>query len=163
MARNFVTGVVVVGFAVAGTSAMAFGPGTGHAGHGPRMSFEELDSDGDGQITQSEMQGRAAAHFQEADTDGNGLLSASEMEAQAQKRMAERIAGMIERFDKDGDGALSQDEMPRPPRAGRMFDHFDQDGSGGISEEEFSDAREEMRGRMAKRWGKHGKNYEDKN
>ncbi len=150
---TFIAGIVAAGFGLAATTAMAFGPGSG--GQGPRMNFQELDSDGDGQITQSEMEGRMDARFNEADTDGDGLLSAAEMETQGQKKVADRVARMIERFDKDGDGSLSQDEMPAPRKPGRMFGYFDQDNSGGISEQEFKEAREEMRDHKKGHWGKH--------
>lgn len=149
----FITGIVVAALAVTATATLAFGPGAG--GDRAQMNFQELDSNGDGEITQSEMTARSAARFTGADADGDGLLSRSEMEAQGQKRVADRVAGMIERFDKDGDGALSQEEMPKPRRAGKMFERFDLDSSGGISEQEFSEAREDMRGRMGGKWGKH--------
>lgn len=149
-----ITSLVMVAFTLTATPTLAFGPGAG--GHGPKMNFQELDSNGDGQITQEEMDARATTRFSEADANGDGTLSKAELEAQGQKRMSDRISGMIARFDKDGDGALSQDEMPGPRRAGRMFDHFDSDASGGISEQEFSEAREKMRSHKKGGWGKHG-------
>ncbi len=156
-----ITGVVVASLGIAATSAFAFGPRhDGHGGHGGghgmNISFEELDTDSDGQITQSEMQAMGAARFDEADTDGNGVLSAEELIAKAQQQAGKRVTGMIERFDKDGDGALSRDEMPKPRRAGRMFDHFDEDGSGGISEQEFDEAKAQMGERRKGHRGGHG-------
>ncbi len=151
---HFITGIIMAGLALAATPLLASGSGGG--GHGPRMTFQELDTNGDGQITAAEMEDRAAARFAKADTDGDGLLSRSEMEARAQKKAADRVTGMIKRFDKDGDGALSQAEMPGPRRAGRMFERFDLDGSGGISEQEYSEAREGMGEHKKGHHGKHG-------
>lgn len=148
----FMIAIAVVAIALTATPTLAFGPGGDR--YGPKMNFQQIDSDGDGQITPDELQGRTTARFGEADTDGNGLLSAAEIQAQGQKHMARRIASMIERFDKDDDGALSQDEMPGPRGTGRMFAHFDSDGSGGISEQEFNEAREDMRSHRKGRWGK---------
>lgn len=129
--------------------------GGGHGMHGEQMSFEKLDTDGDGQITFEEMQNRGKGRFSDMDTNQDGKLSPAEMEAHAQKRTTDRVAEMIEHFDKDGDGMLSVDEMPGSDRGERMFDRVDKDGSGGISEEEF----DEVRSRMMR----HGKRHMDEN
>lgn len=162
----FITGVLVAAVSVVATSTLAFGSGKGMHSEGMpgmRMTFAQLDTDGDGQITASEMKNKGTARFNEADTDGNGKLSQTEMEVQGRKRATDRVTAMITQFDKDGDGALSQDEMPKPRRMGRMFDHFDQDDSGGISEQEFTEAREGMRGWMKGRDGKHGRKHDRPN
>ncbi|MGX9357211.1 EF-hand domain-containing protein [Roseobacteraceae bacterium S113] len=126
---------------------MAAGPvlaerGPGGKG-GPRMSFEQLDADGDGALTKAEIQNAGAARFAAADTNGDGLLSADEMAAQASKRHADRIGKMMERADANGDGMLSLEELEaqRGARAERrmerMFDKLDADGDGAISSAEF--------------------------
>ncbi|MCF6231813.1 MAG: calcium-binding protein [Rhodobacteraceae bacterium] len=120
------------------------------------ISFEALDTDGNGQITQPELQAMGAARFDNTDTDGNGVLSAGELTARAQQHVGKRVTGMIERLDIDGDGVLSRDEMPRPRQAGRMFAHFDEDGSGGISEQEFNQAKAKISTRGKGRLGGYG-------
>jgi len=112
-----------------------------------RPTFEQLDSNGDGQITQDELQARGAARFAEADSNGDGALSRAELEAQASERMASRIDRMMERLDSNGDGQLSQDEMQSRRDPSRMFARLDTDESGGISQEEF----EAMKTRGGKR------------
>ena len=121
-----------------------------HRGGGKMASFEELDTNNDGQISLEEMQARGAARFAEADANNDGSLSVDEMVANAKegkedraKRRAER---MIDRFDENDNGALELSELPR--RGGeRMFERVDADNSGGISKEEFEAAKEKRGGR----------------
>lgn len=172
---KLIVGIVVAAVSLTAVGAYAasqskghgfFGHGMHGGGHGEKhsggygmrgeqMSFEKLDTDGNGQITLEEMQNRGKDRFSEMDTNQDGKISQAEMEAHAQKRSADRAAEMIERFDKDGDGMLSMDEMPGSDRGERMFERVDQDSSGGISEEEF----DEVRNRMMR----HGKRHMDEN
>ncbi|MCB4456463.1 EF-hand domain-containing protein [Leisingera sp. McT4-56] len=134
---KFIALIVAAAGMTAGSAALAKGFGL----HGPKMSFEEIDTDGSGEVTKAEIQAMKDAHFAKADANGDGKLTLEEMQARARQHADERAANMLERFDKDGDGALSKDEMPQPRRAGRMFDRMDADGSGGISKAEFENAR----------------------
>lgn len=134
---KFMTAIVAAAAVTAGGAALA--QGFGH--HGPRMSFEEIDADGNGEVTKAEIEAMKDAHFAKADTDGDGKLTLEEMQARAREHANERAAQMLERFDTDKDGALTKEEMPQPRRAGKMFDRMDADGSGGISKAEFENAR----------------------
>ncbi|EBA16686.1 EF hand domain protein [Roseobacter sp. SK209-2-6] len=145
-AKFIAAAVAAVGILAAG-SAMAK---QGYGGFGHKASFQELDADGNGEVTKAEMQAHKAARFTEADTNGDGKLSPEEMQAMMQKRAGKRMAKMIERFDTDGDGALSQSELPEGKRHGDMFQRMDQDESGGISQEEFDQAKS----RFGKRHGR---------
>ncbi|NOD48430.1 MULTISPECIES: EF-hand domain-containing protein [unclassified Ruegeria] len=136
---TFITAIVLSAVAVTGTSVLAAGKG----GREP-VSFQELDADGDGQVTQQEMEAHRTARFTQADTDGDGQLSLDEMQAAAQKKASDRVAKMFEKNDANKDGFLSQDELPKPRRADKMFDRMDADNSGGISEQEFADAKDKM-------------------
>ncbi|UWQ92535.1 calcium-binding protein [Rhodobacteraceae bacterium M382] len=133
--------LATAGVIVAGTAHAQ--PG-GFGKHGPKVSFEELDTDGNGEVTKTEMEAHRDARFAKADTNGDGKLTLDEMQAQARKKAEARSANMLKEFDKNGDNALSQDEMPKPRRAGKMFTHMDADGSGGISAEEFAEAKSRM-------------------
>ncbi|MEP2717672.1 EF-hand domain-containing protein [Pseudophaeobacter sp.] len=130
--------------ALAATTAMAK-PGCGS--HGPKMQFEELDTDGNGEISKAEMEAHKAARFSATDTDGDGMISADEMLAKMQERAAKRVEKMINRMDKDGDGMLSAEEMANRGRHGDMFGRMDSDGNGAISKEEFDQARENRGGK----------------
>ncbi|WP_171115060.1 EF-hand domain-containing protein [Ruegeria sp. HKCCA5463] len=136
---TFISAIVISAVAITGTSVLAAGPG----GREP-VSFQELDADGDGQVTQQEMEAHRTARFTEADTNGDGKLSQEEMQAAAQKKASDRVARMFENNDANKDGFLSQDELPKPRRADKMFDRMDADNSGGISEQEFADAKDRM-------------------
>lgn len=128
-------------------------------GKGPRHSFEDLDANGDGQLTREEMQAHMKARFDAADTDGDGVMSLEEMQARGQKRAAKRAGKMIERLDSDGDGGVSFEEA-QARRGGKMFDRADANDDGAISKAEFDAAREKMREMHAKH---HGKKKEQRN
>lgn len=128
---------------------LAIGLGTGIAGMavanqgGPeRPSFETLDTDADGKLTQAELDAHKAARFAKSDTNGDGMLSAEEMmnsaKANEGKRMQRRATKMIERMDADKDGMISAAEMQAMPRGKDMFKRMDANSDGAITAEEFA-------------------------
>ena len=144
---------------VAGGVAYAKGPGGGH--DGARMSFEEIDADGSGEITVEDLAALADAKFAEMDADGNGTVSEAEFTAAAAARASERAARMFERLDADGDGVLSRDALEARGRRGpseRMIARLDADGSGGVSAEEFEEGMAKFGKRRHGRRGGHGDN-----
>ncbi|SEQ27532.1 EF-hand domain-containing protein [Thalassovita taeanensis] len=140
-----ITGLATLALAGTTLTASAFGKERMHGHGGPRITFEEVDTNADGKVTPEEMQGHFKARFDEADTDKDGALSADEMTAQAQKRAAERMAKntarMIKYRDENGDGKLSLEEM-QPKRMGKMFSWMDANDDGAISAKEFSEMQE---------------------
>lgn len=149
---------VVAALALTLPATMAFAKG-GHDGHrGPRggdIAFEELDLNGDGQLTMEEMKNHRKARFAKADSNGDGELSAAELEAAATARHKKRVARMISKLDTDGNGTLSEAEMEagkegrhggkraekREARAERMFERADENGDGVLSKAEFDAAK----------------------
>jgi len=136
----------IAGLLVAGLGAGAIGMANAHQ-NGPkngldRISFAMLDADGDGKLTQVEMDALKTAQFAKTDTNGDGMLSADEMlargNAQMGERMAKRIAHMIKRRDANNDGMLSLSEMGGMPRGDMLFKRLDADGDGAISSDEFA-------------------------
>lgn len=133
-------------------SSIALGAGPGAAMMGGEdhklLSFSEIDSDGNGQLTPEEFAAHRQAMFDKADADGNGVLSQEEMAAKMQNRMERRMGRFFERADRNGDGGLSMEEVTsRRHSPEDRFARLDADESGTISEEEFAQARQKMRER----------------
>lgn len=145
MTQTKILVAVIAAAGVLATSAVVAKPGFG--GFGPNMQFEDIDTDGNGEISKAEIEAQKAAHFRATDTNGDGKLSLEEMQANAQERAAARAAKMVSRLDADGDGALSESELSQRGRRGDMFARLDRDDSGGISKEEFEKMREHRRGK----------------
>lgn len=122
--------------------------GAAEAQRGQPMVFEELDLNGDGQITLEEMQNQRDVRFHAADTNGDGALSEAEMlaaaEGRAQDRATRMIERMLDRLDANDDGLIQQSEMPERDgdRMSKRFERVDADGDGAISAEEFEEVRD---------------------
>lgn len=134
----FITGLTLAAVAVTGVAAIA--APDGKARH--HMSFQDIDTDGDGKITQSEMQGIAAARFATADVDGDGFLTLTELEKSGQERAKRRAGYMLERMDADGDGKIALSEMKPRRDPARIFERLDADGDGVITLAEYDAAHE---------------------
>lgn len=161
----------------------AMGPG------GPELftlQFADLDSDGDGRITEAELTARAdglvAARLAGVDSDGDGSVTTEELtealKAQIQARagavgdrmgrqakdpaaMAQTMAArMMARRDADTDGVLSGDELSPAADIAALVDRFDKDDDNAWDAEEFA-AVTRGRGGFDTRWsgpqGGHGK------
>lgn len=125
-----------------------------------RMTFEQLDVDGSGEITRQDLEMLPDARFAEMDADGSGDISEAEFVAAAQARAGEAAARMFARLDADGDGVLSQDALAGRGHGGgrlRGIMRLDSDDSGGVSAEEFEAGMERFAGRdRGHRRGKRG-------
>ena len=120
------------------------------------LTFEMLDTDGDGSITRAEMDAQRTQRMAQADTDGDGFLTAEELSQRAAERMKDRSARMIERLDTDNDGRLSMEELSGSERADKRFARVDADGDGAISKEEFEEVKARFKGK--RHGGKRGEN-----
>ncbi|MEY8830717.1 EF-hand domain-containing protein [Sedimentitalea sp. XS_ASV28] len=152
---GFIFAIIAGGVALTAGSAMAQKP---DGMHRAPISFEQVDLDGNGEISQDEFAARHQARFNEADANGDGSLDRDELLGAAVKQVEDRVDRMIERFDANVDGVLSQDEMPKPrdgKRTGKVFDRMDKDENGSISKAEFDEAQAQM--------DKHGKGKWRKN
>ena len=130
------------------------GPG-GFAGRFPNPLLNALDKDGDGQLSEEEID-LAVASLKTLDRNRDRRLDASELRpnfpGQAPQgapgtptpqgnpgAMLERLSGM----DRNGDGKLSRDELPEPFQP--MVERFDRNTDGALDREELTNlVRERM-------------------
>ncbi len=144
----------MIPLALAGVAAMALLLPTSaeadrrghHSDRGQRgawMMLETFDTNGDGEVTQAEIDAFRSGQIAEFDTDGDSTLTLEEYEALwlsvMRERMVDRFQGhdddgdgivtleefsepyssMVERRDRNGDGVLTADDLRRPNRAHR--------------------------------------------
>lgn len=172
------TNILIAGLAASGlligTALTAAADGDRNGGHrgkghhdgrgmmGDSISFEQLDADGNGEISKEEFDARYSAWIKAADTNGDGMLQKEELEAhmmeQARAMIQKKSESMFNRLDSDGDGAVSdaelQEKMGSSRKNDRMFNWLDSDDSGAVSAEEFESASGKMDGRHKGRKGK---------
>ncbi|MEP2784539.1 MAG: EF-hand domain-containing protein [Pseudoruegeria sp.] len=152
-----VAALAVVATTMAGATVAEAKKGPRHHGK-EAMTFEQMDTNGDGIITAEDLVAKQAERFATLDADGNGEVSAEELIAHAksenEERMQKQSERMIEHMDENDDGVLSAEEMSGKDRGERMFKHFDTNEDGEISEEEFAAAQEKMKDRKGPRKGK---------
>lgn len=143
--------LLAAGVAVAIVPTASFAKGEGR-GNGPRITFEALDADGNGEVTQAEMAAVGAARFSDADTDGDGFLTKEEISTKVDERRAKRMDRMFEKRDANNDGKLSAEELaPSADRIAKRFEKVDTDGNGSISQAEFDAAKDSRKDRRHKR------------
>lgn len=135
------------------------GVATAQDQRGEGMSFETLDVDGSGEITIEDLTALRDSRFADLDSNGDGAISQDEFVAAQVARSEERATRMFDRLDADGDGTLSRDVIESRGRGGmgeRMISRFDEDNSGGISAEEFEEAKARIGERRKGGRGDHG-------
>lgn len=150
-------------------------PQTRQRGPGSEAFMERFDTDGDGQISETEKQnardtlkteGKRPGRNQEErrqkmlekfDTNGDGQLDETE-------RNAARQAMMIKRFDADGDGQLNADEQAKADeQRQKILDRFDKDGDGKLNKQERNRARKALHRHRKQNGGGQGRPSQDNN
>lgn len=146
MKRNLIIGTILA-TAVGVTAVSVAAKEGGKMGQHGRdmMSFEQLDTDGDGFVTAEDLSAQSAIRFDGLDANDDDTISREELLAHAKSngnaRMEKGLEKMFARMDANKDGVLSEDEMkPRKDRSSRMIEKMDTDKDGKISKAEFDAA-----------------------
>ncbi len=142
--------IAIAAVAVAAVGATAFAAAVAHergGGHGRWMQgggsdrrggamrmMEAYDTDGDGRLTQGEVDRSRAARVKKFDKDGDGMLSIGEYEALWLDAMRERMVDQFQEHDADGDGKVTVEEFGK--RYARMIERMDRNGDGVLDEED---------------------------
>ena len=103
--------------------------------------FARLDANASGGISVDEAKGPLEGHFDQIDTDGNGEITSTELKASRAKRF-ERGIEMRERIkaaDVDGNGTISNNEANEAglDKLIEYFDKIDSNGDGEITKQEL--------------------------
>ena len=148
---------IAVAAAVGGT-ALA---GAGHAGHRDRGGldfpdagqfeltamemFDAVDADGDGALTQAEIDALLDDRRARHDADGDGNLSLEEFSGLWHETTRPLTVRAFQMLDADGDGIVTGAEYDRP-LAG-IVERLDRNGDGSLSLREGRDDGDDDRGR----------------
>ena len=105
--------------------------------------FARLDANASGGISVDEAEGPLEGHFEQIDKEGNGEITVAELKASRARRF-ERGIEMRERIkvaDADGNGAISNNEANEAglDKIIEHFDKIDSDGDGEITKQELKD------------------------
>lgn len=93
--------------------------------------FAKIDADGDGMVTQEEIDTYRAEKLTEFDTSGDGALSIEEFDELYRELTRSRMVRAFQRLDADGDGVITAEEMDA--QFGNIVERMDRDGSGALS------------------------------
>lgn len=93
--------------------------------------FAKIDADGDGMVTQEEIDTYRAEKLTEFDASGDGALSIEEFDELYRELTRSRMVRAFQRLDADGDGVITTEEMDA--QFGNIVERMDRDGSGALS------------------------------
>jgi len=123
--------------------------------------FETFDLDGDGAITQAEIDQVRNQRFTRFDADRDASLSLEEYQALWLDAMHERMVDRFQAYDDDGDAAVTGEEFAQP--FVHMVDRLDRDGDRAVTMGEVHDRfRDHDRGRRGRDHPKHGDRKRDR-
>ncbi len=96
-----------------------------------RNIFDEADTDGNGAVTQAEVDAYRSAQLGEVDASGDGALSIDEFDTLYRAFTRSRMVDAFQALDADGDGLISPEEMDRSVT--RFVERMDRDGDGTLT------------------------------
>lgn len=98
-------------------------------------SFETMDVNGDGNITQDEIDSLRAEHLARHDSNGDGELNLEEFLGLWHEAIRPVAVRAFQSFDRDGDGTITKVEYDRPMEG--VINRFDNNNDGELSLREF--------------------------
>ncbi|MEM1266829.1 MAG: hypothetical protein AAGI50_12525 [Pseudomonadota bacterium] len=125
----------LVEHAAAQRTAELVPPGVRNA-HPLDRLIASFDLDGDGALTQAEINATRADTLARFDTDADGVLSPLEFEALWLERLRPRLHARFHALDTHGDGGVSSAEFEA--RTARLITHLDRSGDGFFSRQDIA-------------------------
>lgn len=102
---------------------------------GGRQMMQSFDTNGDGNLTQAEIDAARADRFAQFDGDGDGRLTLGEYEALWLDAMRDRMVDGFQRLDDDGDAAVTAAEFVDPFAA--MVSRMDRNDDGVLNSDDM--------------------------
>ncbi|KKN44179.1 hypothetical protein LCGC14_0695810 [marine sediment metagenome] len=115
--------------------------------------MQQADANGDGALTQPEIDTFRAGLVEGADSSGEGNISLDEFEAIYLDLSRNRMVDAFQKLDADGDGVVTQAEMDN--RFGNVVERMDRNDDGQLD-------REDRHGRDGKGHGRDGGRHGDR-
>ncbi|MFZ1470605.1 MAG: hypothetical protein WAT09_16765 [Paracoccaceae bacterium] len=115
--------------------------------------MEKVDANGDGAITQAEIDTFRVGLVTGADTSGEGSISLDEFETIYLDLTRDRMVDAFQDLDADGDGVVTQAEMDT--RFGGIVDQMDRNDDGKLDREDHGGRGKDGPGRDGHRKGEH--------
>tara|TARA_R110002072_G_scaffold57017_1_gene146943 strand:+ start:70 stop:600 length:531 start_codon:yes stop_codon:yes gene_type:complete len=109
-----------------------------------RQFFAQVDADGNGSVTQEEVDAFRTAQVRSADSNGDGALNIQEFDTIYRAFTRSRMVDAFQNLDEDGDGVISSEEMDA--RYGAAVKRMDRNGDGVLTIEERGRKHDDRRG-----------------